>query len=438
MAARRLILLTALLVGVAAVLGTLMAVTAAALPRNADDPGAVPTIVLFHGDGCPHCAAERAFLADLASRHPGIAVEEHEVWFDPAGRELLESTAEELGFEPVGVPVTVIGDRVWIGFDAATAREIEAAVTSDPTTVDESATAPAATRVELPILGEVSIEDTGLLAATLAIGFVDGINPCSLWVLSLLLAIVVGRGSRGRVLLVGGTFLAVTAAMYGLYMVGMYSAASYLGGMGWLRVAVAAVAGVFGVLQLKDGLGVASGPSLSISAERRPGLYARMRGVASPERAITATLAGTVVLAAAVSLLETPCTAGLPLLWTTMLADQGVGPLQAALLFAVYMAVFLLDELLVFAAAVITLRATRVQERHGRALKLVAGSVLLALAVTMLVAPTALTTLVGTLVVFGAALALAAVLYLLSSGRASGRPSTGASGSSSTTSRTTA
>lgn len=438
MAARRLILLTALLVAVGAVLSTLMAVTSAALPRTADEPPADPTIVLFHGEGCPHCAAERAFLAELVSRHPGIVVEEHEVWYDPAGRALLERTADELEFEAVGVPVTVVGTKVWIGFDDATAQEIEAAVTSDPATVDGPVTAPAASRVDVPILGEVSVEDTGLLAATLAIGFVDGINPCSLWVLSLLLAIVVGRGSRGRVLLVGGTFLTVTAAMYGLYMVGMYSAASYLGGMGWLRVAVALVAGVFGLLQLKDGLGVVGGPSLSISADRRPALYARMRAVASPERALTATLAGTVVLAAAVSLLETPCTAGLPLLWTTMLADQGVGPLRAALLFAVYMAVFLLDELLVFAAAVITLRATRVQERHGRALKLVAGSVLLALAVTMLVAPTALTTLVGTLVVFGAALALAAVLYRLSSGRASGRPSTGASGSSSTTSRTTA
>lgn len=438
MAARRLILLTALLVAVGAVLGTLMAVTAAALPRTADAPPAEPTIVLFHGEGCPHCAAERAFLADLAIRHPGIVVQEHEVWYDPAGRELLARTAEELGFEPVGVPVTVVGDRVWIGFDDATAQEIEAAATSDPATAGGPVTAPAATRVDVPILGEVSVEDTGLLAATVAIGFVDGINPCSLWVLSLLLAIVVGRGSRGRVLLVGGTFLTVTAAMYGLYMVGMYSAASYLGGMGWLRVAVALVAGVFGVLQLKDGLGVANGPSLSISADRRPGLYARMRAVASPERALTATLAGTVVLAAAVSLLETPCTAGLPLLWTAMLADQGVGPLQAALLFAVYMAVFLLDELLVFAAAVITLRATRVQERHGRALKLVAGSVLLALAVTMLVAPAALTTLVGTVVVFGAAVGLAAVLYWISSGRTSGRSSGRESEHSSTTSRTTA
>ncbi len=408
----------------------------------AADDGAVaddrPTIVLFHGDGCPHCAAEREFLAELVGTHPEITVAEHEVWYDEAGRDLLLATAEELGFDPVGVPVTVVGDRVWIGFDDATADQIRSAALSATSTETGGAgilappttdTTPARS-VAVPLLGDVDVADSSLLGATVVIGFVDGVNPCSLWVLSLLLAMVLNRGSRGRVLVVGGTFLVVTALMYGLYMIALYGAANVLAGITlagtlWLRVIVAVVAGTFGVLQLKDGLGITVGPSLSIAPERRPALYARMRSIASPDRALAATLAGTVALAVAVSLLETPCTAGLPLLWTTMLAEQGVGWWAAAGLFAVYLAVFLLDELVVFVVAVVTLRSTRMQERHGRLLKLVAGSVLITLAVTMLVAPAALTTLTGTAVVFGIAAALAAAAYASSSGR------------SATTSRTT-
>ena len=434
MAARRALALalTALLL----LLGAIAAAPAAwsdALPPA--DGVADPTIALFHGDGCPHCAAERAFLADLVAAHPEVTVDAHEVWYDPAGRDLLLATAQRMGFEPTGVPVTIIGDQVWIGFGDRTAQEIEqaalAAVAGSPP-VDASDATPAQT-VAVPLLGDVDLDDTSLLAATVAIGFVDGVNPCSLWVLSLLLAMVLNRGSRGRVLLVGGVFLGVTAGMYALYMVGMYSAASYLSDMGWLRLLVAVVCAAFGALQVKDGLGVERGPSLSISPERRPALYARMRFVASPERALAATLAGAVVLAVAVSLLETPCTAGLPLLWTTMLADQQVGVLTAASLFAVYMLVFLLDELVVFAAAVLTFRGTRRQERHGRALKLLAGSVLLCLATTMLLAPTTLTTLVGTLAVFGIAAGLATALWLA----ATYRTSISSSGSSPRTSRTT-
>jgi cytochrome c biogenesis protein CcdA/glutaredoxin len=402
------------------------------------------TVVLFHGEGCPHCAAERAFLADLLTEHPTLRIEEHEVWYDDAGRSALLTTADRMGFEATGVPVTVIGDQHWIGFDDAIATQvsaaIDAALAGDGLQASPRAPPPDRT-VTVPVLGDVQLDGVSLLASTLAIGFVDGVNPCSLWVLSLLLAMVLNRGSRGRVLLVGGVFLAVTAGMYGLYMLGMYSAASYLSGMVWLRVVVALIAGTFGILQLKDGLGIRTGPSLSISSAQRPGLYARMRTVAAPDGALMTTVVGTVALAVAVSLLETPCTAGLPLLWTTLLAEQGVGAVEAIALFVVYMAVFLLDEFIVFALAVIVMRAARVQERGGRALKLVAGSVLLSLAVTMLVAPAALTTIAGTLLVFGIAAAIASLAYLVSSGRSSGdrlsTPST-SSGSSPSTSRTAA
>ena len=202
----------------------------------------------------------------------------------------------------------------------------------------------------------------------------DGVNPCSLWVLSVLLAIVLHSGSRGRVILVGSTFLFVTTAMYGLYIVGFYSALDYVGEMAWIRLGLAAIAITFGVLQLKDGLYPGVGPSLSISADRKPGLYKRMRSVAAADRGLPAVIAGTVALAVGVSLLETPCTAGTAAAvdracWPT----QGVSTATAAGLFALYMTVFLLDELIVFGVAVFTLRAAKLQERHGRVLKLIAG-----------------------------------------------------------------
>lgn len=421
-----------LLLAITALVALLGATVTPAWAADDPPPGEPPTIVLFHGEGCPHCAAERAFLADLLAHRPDVVLEEHEVWNDADNADLLLKTAQEMGFEAVGVPVTIIGERVWIGFDDATGAEIAAAIGTPPTT--SAPPPPSRSTVDVPLLGPVDTSQVSLLAATLAIGFVDGINPCSLWVLSLLLAMVLNRGSRGRVLLVGGVFLTVTAGMYALYMLGMYSAASYLSGMAWLRVVVAVIAGTFGVLQLKDGLGFTRGPSLSIPTGQRPEIYSRMRRVATPDGALATTLAGTVVLAVAVSLLETPCTAGLPLLWTTMLADQAVGFAEAAGLFAVYMLVFLLDEFLVFAAVVLTLRAARLQERQGRALKLVAGSVLLVLAATMLLAPAALTTVVGTVVVFAVAAVLAVVLYVVSSGRSASKPS---SASVSSTSRTT-
>jgi len=223
--------------------------------------------------------------------------------------------------------------------------------------------------------------------------------------LSMLMALVVHSGSRARVLTVGSLFLVVTSLLYGLYMLGAYSTLSVVGRSGWVRTAVAIVAGVFGVLHLKE-YWTAKGPSVTITAGAKPGLYRRMRGLADTDRSLAATLGGTVVLATGVSLLETPCTAGLPLLWTDLLADRGVPPTGAAVLFALYLAVFLLDELAVFGAVVVTMRAAKMQERHGQLLQLAGGVLMLTLAATMVLAPRLMESIAGMLSVFGAAAAV--------------------------------
>jgi uncharacterized membrane protein HdeD (DUF308 family) len=131
-----------------------------------------------------------------------------------------------------------------------------------------------------------------------------------------------------------------------------------------------------------------------------------MRGLAATDRSWPALVGGTAVLAVGVSLVETPCTAGLPLLWTNLLTSRGVEPAGAVLLFAVYLLVFLFDELVVFTVAVTTMRAVKLQERHGRVLQLVSGTLMLTLAVAMVAAPRLLESVTGTLVVFGSAAAV--------------------------------
>ena len=383
----------------------LLAVVGIVTPTPADQSAASPDpppveLTLFYGAGCPHCHAELEFLAELQERWPDLRIVTHEVWNDAGNRALYREMAAAHGLEANAVPGSFVGGRVWIGFSASIGAEIEAAVAALYAGIAPAEPTPAS--IEVPVIGDVTVGDRSLLVATLLIGFVDGVNPCSLWVLSVLLALVLHSGSRTRVFAVGSLFLVVTSALYGLYMLGAYSALDYAGEARWIRLVVAAVAGVFGALHLKEYV-TPAGPSLRISATRKPGLYRRMRSLAAADRSLPAVLGGTVVLAVGVSLLETPCTAGLPLLWTDMLAERDVPAAGAAFLFTLYLAVFLLDELALFAVAVITLRATKMQERHGRVLQLASGTLMLTLAGAMVFTPRALESLPGTLAVFAAA-----------------------------------
>jgi hypothetical protein len=71
------------------------------------------------------------------------------------------------------------------------------------------------TIIDLPWLGPVDLGLQPLVVSTVLIAFVDGFNPCSIRVLTVLLALVIHSGSRRRILLVGAVYLVVTASIYG-------------------------------------------------------------------------------------------------------------------------------------------------------------------------------------------------------------------------------
>jgi thiol-disulfide isomerase/thioredoxin len=385
----------------------LLSLTGFALPATAADSD--PELVVFWGQGCPHCEAEWEFLTELEAEFPDLEVNGYEVRYNPANWDLFVSVMAEHGLEPRAVPTTILGDRVWEGFDAAVGDEIRLTVaaalsaTADPEAeVDDF--------IDVPIVGRVEIGSSSLLVSTVLIALVDGVNPCSLWVLSILMALVLRTGSRRRLLAIGGTFLFITTLLYGLYMAGIYGFLSVAANLEWVRLAMAAIALGFGVINLKDYFWFRRGPSLTIPDERKPWLYQRMRSVAASNETLPAALVGTALLAVGVSVLETPCTAGYPLLWANLVAEQNVGLAATIPLFALYMLVFLFDEFLVFGVAVFAMRAMKLEERAGRLLKLVGGVVMITLAATLVFAPEAMSSVSGALTVFGIAAAVIVII----------------------------
>ena len=205
-------------------------------------------IYFFWGDGCPHCAEEEPFLNALVSNNTRANLVSYEVWYNNDNQKILDDFSAALGFEPGGVPVTIIGDRYWIGFREEYKSEMKAALQAalnDPNPVDVGAalaaapkpqapapagqSAAAAEIITLPLFGQIDLARQSLAFSTAIIGFVDGFNPCSLWVLSVLLALTLHSGSRKKILAVGLTFLLVTTIVYSLFITGVFTLLSYVG-----------------------------------------------------------------------------------------------------------------------------------------------------------------------------------------------------------------
>jgi cytochrome c biogenesis protein CcdA len=270
-----------------------------------------------------------------------------------------------------------------------------------------------ATSVSLPFFGDVDAASMSLPALTGLIAFVDGFNPCSLWVLTFLLGIVIYSRSRKKILLIGATFLLVTAMAYGLFIIGMFGTLHYLAYLSWITFVVAGMALIFALVNIKDYFWFKQGVSFTISDRHKPTFFERTRNLMHPGRSVPALMLGTVVLALGITLVELPCTAGFPMVWTGIITSQGVAPAYFAALLVFYLLVYLSIELVIFGSVVVSMKRSRFEEKHGRILKLIGGMIMLALAVTLVAAPETMHSLGGTLAVFGGAIGASMLVLVL-------------------------
>lgn len=419
-------------------LGVISPQTVSAQPSSAAQNQVV--IYLFWGDGCSHCAVAKPFLSELAERYPHVELRAYEVWNVAENQELFTQMAAAYGFEPSGVPTILIGDRYWVGYNDTIAQEIEAMVQScesnacpdrgvgiipgveshtaeEPVTATEQAEDPSSSSqpviLTLPLLGQVHLEAQSIWISTALIAFVDGFNPCSLWVLSMLLALTIHTASRKKVLVIGLIFLTVTAAIYALFIAGLFSVLKLVSFLGWVQVIVALVALFFGLVNIKDYFWYQEGISFTIAKDKKAGIFKRIRAVMDASQSLWGLASATVVLAAGVSVVEFSCTAGFPVLWVNLLNTQNVGTAAFVLLLLLYMLIYQIDELAIFSSAVVSLKASRLEEKHGRLLKLIGGMLMLTLAGVMLINPSLMNDLGHSLLIFGVALLASLVVLLI-------------------------
>lgn len=392
--------------------GLLLATAFSALAEDGADSAV--ELHYFWGDGCPFCARQAVFLDELEQRFPSLSVSRHEVWYDQDGLDRLRATASRLGFEVRGVPVTVIGERHWSGFNDHIAREIERTVERYmERSGDITDSQVDGTRVGLPVLGDIVLSGAPLLLSTLLIAFIDGFNPCSLWVLTMLLALVVHTRSRMRTLLVGATFLFVTALVYGGFIAGVFGVFGAIAHQATIRAVAALLALIFGVFSVRDYFLFGGRLSLTLSEANKAGIAARIGALLRGERSVGAMVAMTAALAFSVAVVELPCTAGFPVIWSGLLAERGVGAAAFAGLLALYIVVYLLIELVVFAVAFFGLSTRRIPAGYARVVKLFGGLVMLALSAGLLFAPHALYSFERSLALFGAAIAAGAAILIV-------------------------
>ncbi|MCP9815166.1 glutaredoxin family protein [Synechococcus sp. GreenBA-s] len=358
-------------------LGLLLALTPSLAPAQPGVGGA--ELQVFVREGCPHCAAAKAFLPELRRQRPEIRVRLRPLDSDPAAIDDLLRYSRQAGIQAPGVPTFVLEDQVLVGFNGAEGRGKELLALIDRRER-------ASTNVSLGRFGSLSASALGLPIFTLAMGLLDGFNPCAMWVLLFLLSLLVHWRDRRRMALVAGTFVFVSGAVYYAFMAAWLNVFLLLGFTAWLRLLLGSLALVLGVVNLSEFWRKGPDFTLSIPASAKPGLYARMRGVMQ-SRSLPAALVAVAGLAVVVNAVELLCTAGLPAVYTAVLSQQNLGLAAHYGYLGLYIVGYIADDALMVGIAVLALSSNKLTEGTGRWLKLISGVVMVALALLLLLRP---------------------------------------------------
>jgi len=403
------------MMGIVLVLLGYISAAGGAYQETGKKDGGKVVLYFFWGEGCQHCARAKPFLAELQGRYAGLEVRDYEVMEHRENLPLLEEMAKRHGVEATGVPMIFVGPRVIAGFSKEKSAEIETAVREELAGRSEERGAVGTgtgTAIDLPLLGRVEGSAVSLPLFTVIIAGVDSFNPCAFFVLFFLLSLLIHARSRGRMLLIGGTFVLFSGLIYFLFMAAWLNVFLLVGQLPVVTVAAGVIAVGIALINIKDYFFFHQGVSLTIPEEAKPKLFARMRALLRAS-ALPTMLTGTMVLAVAANSYELLCTAGFPMVYTRVLTLTPLTPLQHYLYLAFYNAVYIVPLAVIVAFFVVTLGGQKLSEWQGRVLKLVSGTMMLVLGILLLAAPNLLNNALVSIALLGAALAVAGMVILV-------------------------
>ena len=379
-------------------------------------------IYLFYGDGCPHCAQLKNFLLTYNEMNNDIIVHEYEVWYDEEGQKNLEKVQNLLDNKSNGVPYTVIGNNVIIGYNEDYTAEYIAHTINYYKNVnyvdrvgillgvkEDTGEAPTDDVKYNPTgeenkTGEVSynekveglnasrflkkvIKGSPLVITSMVIGFIDGINVCAMWILLYLISMLLSVKKKKKRWIIGISFILASAVVYFLFLVSWLNLAMFLDKIIYVRLGIGLISLCVGAYSMIKFVKTLNDNSCEIvNPERRERLIDKITKIVKEKSFIVAVL-GTIALAASVNLIELMCSLGLPVLFGEVLTINNVTNTAKIIYSLIYCLFFVIDDIIIFIIAMKTLEIKAISNRIGKYIHLIGGIIMFIIGILMVVKP---------------------------------------------------
>lgn len=345
-------------------------------------------INFFYSDICPHCAKEHEFLKELEAKYPEIEIKEYEVVGNVENQKILKDFYEKYKVsegERGYVPVTFTPTKYFVGFNEQIGKEIEGCIKE--CLVGER---PAPQKIKIPFFGEIDISKMSLPALTVTLGALDGLNPCAMWILLFLIALLINARSRKRMWLIGGTFILASGIVYYLILAAWLNLFLVISYVNLTRILIGVFALGVGIWQIKKFIGYRGVCPVTnetkFGGRIRSGLRDRAEKLVFSPLTL-GILGGVILLAFGVNLVEFFCSAGLPAIYTRILTLSQISTLTYYFYLLLYTFIFMLDDLIIFSIAVFTLSRIGFTEKYNYWATLIGGLLIFILGILLIFKP---------------------------------------------------
>lgn len=355
----------------------------------------------FWARGCPHCAAEKVFLAKLQGKYPALQILSYEITENPQNLSLLQRAGEKFQTDVSGVPFTAVGEKFIIGFytEETTGVQIEEAVKCNLETKcqdivssvkdnNKPTIAPRKTPYIIKFLffPVINIKELSLPALSLIIGLIDGFNPCAMWVLIFLISLLLPMKNVKRRWVLGFAFILSSAFVYFLFLTAWLNFFLVVGYIFWVRNLIGLIAIASGAYYLRDFFKNKKGECQVVQGGKKKKIMEQIKNALSQKSFLFALL-GIVSLAFAVNLVELVCSAGLPAIYTQILSLAKVPFWQYYFYIFIYLAAFMFDDVVVFFGAMFALKIVGMEGKYARVSRLFGGILIFLIGILLLFKP---------------------------------------------------
>lgn len=355
-------------------------------------------VYLFHSETCMHCQAEIKFLDSIKEEY-NLNLHYYETYFNADNKELMNKVKDKMNIKSQYVPFTIIGNVYYIGFSDTIETAILESIKNynNKDVVDKIINNKDISDIEI-ISGEIGEIDTvfgkfnpatvSLPIISIVLGLVDGFNPCAMWVLVFLIGMLLNLKNKKKRIILGTIFLVTSGLVYLLFMVAWLNVATTAMSLKFIRYIIALVAFIIGIVNLRsylkarkkdDGCEV-------VSSNKRKKVFKFIKNILSENSFLLAS-GGIIILACAVNIIELACSAGIPLIFTQILAMNDLTTFSYILYMLLYILFFMVDDIVVFVIAMVTLNVTGISTKYTKFSHLIGGIIMILIALLLIFKP---------------------------------------------------